>query len=101
MGFFTQLVTSIAGGGMGGFFVVVGVNIQSRRQELAALPSLLVEVEWNHNAGLRMVDQVDEKSVNRNTFETRVGDPSWLMRSIWDSQLVNVVNRLGVENLTI
>jgi hypothetical protein len=99
MGFFTQLFTSIAGGGMGGFFVVVGVNIQARRQEDAALRTLLVEVQWNATASDRMVDQIMDPA-NAGYFNDGEPDPSYLRRSIWDSQLVNVVNALDVETLT-
>lgn len=95
-----QLVTSAIGGFFGGFFVVIGVNLQSRHQEDAALQALLVEVEWNSNAAIRMVSQLDDKSVRRSTFDAGNANPGWLRRSVWDSQLTNVVNVLNTDALT-
>jgi len=100
MAFIAQLLTSVAGGIVGGYFVVVGVNIQSRRQEEAALRALLVEVIWNLNAAVRMVQQLEDRSSDRSTFDSGGANPGWLRRSIWDSQLVNVVNGLSPETLT-
>jgi hypothetical protein len=54
MGFLSQLFASAIGGAIAGYFVVVGVKLQFRRQSEAALRSLMVEVTSNKEAALSM-----------------------------------------------
>jgi len=54
MGFFSQLFASAIGGAIAGYFVVVGVRLQFRRQSEAALRALMVEVTANKEVALEI-----------------------------------------------
>jgi hypothetical protein len=69
-----------------GYFVVVGVRLQFRRQNEVALRGLMAEVVGNKEAALDMT-----QSASAGIFEAGHADPSWLKHSIWDSQLPYVV----------
>jgi hypothetical protein len=76
-----QIIASAIGGLVAGYFVVVGVRLQFRRQSEAALRALMVEVAGNREAAAEMTRSPTQ------TFELGHPDPGWLKHSIWDSQL--------------
>jgi hypothetical protein len=76
---------SIIGGLVGGWFVLLGVRSQSRRQSEAAFRALMVEVSNNSEAAADMTRQTS------GAFAPGHPDPGWLKHSIWDSQLPYVV----------
>jgi hypothetical protein len=93
MGFVSQLFASAIGGAIAGYFVVVGVQLQFRRQSEAALRAVMVEVTANTEAA---------KVMNRELipgFRPGHPDPGWLKHSTWDSQLPYVVQLLDEGTL--
>ena len=89
MGFFSQLITSAIGGAIGGSFVVIGVNMQFRRQSEAACRALLIEVRANYDALAEMI-----KRPSNSEWAAGQPNPGWLSRSVWDAQLQNIVQLL-------
>jgi hypothetical protein len=98
MQFFSQLFASAIGGAVAGYFVVVGVKLQFRRQGEAALRALMVEVVANKEASL---DMTQGRSYSPGEYERGHPDPGWLKHSIWDSQLPFVVQILDEGTLVM
>jgi hypothetical protein len=94
VGFVSQLIASAVGGGVGGSFVLWGLNVQFRRQSEAALRAVVVEVNGNVKAALQMFE-------NRGkAYPAGHANPGWLKHSIWDSQLTYLVQLLDQPTLT-
>lgn len=94
-----QLASAAIGGGIGGSFVLWGVNVQFRRQSEAALRAVMVEVDANVRVAKEIVgDQADRH--RRGAFKSGDPDPDWLRRGVWDSQLPYLVQILDHPTLT-
>jgi hypothetical protein len=100
MGFFSQLFASAIGGAIAGFFVVVGVWLQFRRQSEAALRALSVEVDSNAKIALEMLKGTSQRN-QAGAFPQLGPDPGWLRRSVWDSQLPYVVQVLAPDTMAL
>jgi hypothetical protein len=94
---FIQLLSAAIAGGLGGWFVLLGVNAQFRRQSEAALRALFIEVEGNASVAAQMVGAI----ANGTAFEAGKPNPSWLRRGIWDSQLPLLSQILDHEALRV
>lgn len=97
MGFFSQLFASAIGGLVAGYFVVVGVKLQFRRQSEAALRALMIEVGLNAAFAGQMV--ADRSNPKNQGFLPGHPDPGWLKKATWNSQLPYVVQLLDEETL--
>ena len=95
--FISQLLASGVGGSIGGSFVPWGVNAQFRQQSESALRALRVEVDGNFKAANDMVWATSSAGTVRSPFTGGKPDPSWLKRSIWDSQLPYLVRLLDED----
>jgi len=91
-----QLASAAIGGGIGGSFVVVGVNLQFRRQSEAACRALLLEVQSNYEALAEMI-----KVPSGDPWPNGKAHPGWLHRSVWDTQLSYVVPLLDRRTLEL
>lgn len=96
MGALVQIIASVLGGLVAGWFVVLGVRLQFRRQSEAALRALMAEVLGNKEAALDMT-----QSASAGSFEAGHADPGWLKHSIWDSQLPYVVQLFDEGTLVV
>ena len=90
--------TSITRSAIGGSFVLLGVNSQFRRQSESALRALRVEIDANRLAA-DLMTQAWAAGGPKEWFEAGKADPSWLRRSIWDSQLPFFVQLVDQETL--
>ena len=90
-----QLLSAAIAGVLGGWFVLLGVNAQFRRQGEAALKALKVEVDSNLEAATDIVGN------KRDVFEVGKPDPGWLKHGIWDSQLPYVAQILDQPTLLL
>jgi hypothetical protein len=95
--FLSQLFASAIGGFIAGYFVVVGVRLQFRRQSEAALRALMVEVTKNKEVALEM----NRSRTPSGEFQMGNPDPGWLKHSIWDSQLAYVVQLFDAGTLAM
>jgi hypothetical protein len=100
VGALVQIVASAVGGLIAGWFVVVGVRLQFRRQSEAALRALIIEADTNAKIALQMVRATDERN-KANGFPQLGPDPGWLKRAVWDSQLPFVVQVLDQNALAL
>jgi hypothetical protein len=91
------IVAAVLGGLVAGGFVVVGVAIQFRRQSMAALRALMVEVASNKEAAADMTQNRQPAT----PFVPGRPDPGWLKHSIWDSQLPYVVQLFDEDTLIL
>ena len=98
MSFISQLIASGVGGAIGGSFVLWGVKAQFRSQCEATLRALVVEVDGNASAALEMT-QARSYAPPLGHFEQGHADPSWLKRSVWNSQLPYIVQELDESSL--
>ena len=96
MGFMSQFIASVAGGAIGGSFVLWGVNLQSQRQGEAACRALLVEV----GANLRALKEMNGRQPV-DSWSMGKPNPGWLTQSVWKSQLPYIVQRIGQETLRL
>jgi hypothetical protein len=90
-----QSVASVISGLVAGGFVVVGVEMQFRRQNKAALRALMSEVADNKEAAADIMVH----SLATTTFAPGHADPGWFKHSIWDSQLPYAVQALDEATL--
>jgi hypothetical protein len=95
--FFSQLFASAIGGAIAGYLVLVGVNLQFRRQSEAALRALKAEVAANKEAAIEM----NRNRTPSGDFKAGHPHPGWLKHSIWDSQLTSFVQLLDAEALIV
>jgi hypothetical protein len=95
-----QLLSAAIAGGLGGWFVLLGVNAQFRRQSEAALRALFIEVEGNASVATQMVGAI----ANGTASEAGKPNPGWLRRGIWDSQLPllsQILDHEALRNATL
>jgi hypothetical protein len=91
--FLSQLVAAVAGGAVGGYFVLLGVRAQFKSQSRAACRALLVEVRGNYEALAGMT----ERLATGGDWETGKPNPGWLSHSVWSSQLPFVAQELDAR----
>jgi hypothetical protein len=82
------------GGLVAGYFVVIGVYAQFRRQSQSACRALLVEMRTN-------VEALEEMAARKadTPWEQGKANPGWLQRSVWDAQLPFLVQVLNQNTL--
>jgi hypothetical protein len=97
VGFFFQLFASAIGGAIAGYFVVVDVKLQFRRQSEAGLRALKVEVAADKEAAFEM----NRNRTPSGDFKAGHPHPGWLKHSIWDAQLTSFVQLLDAETLIV
>ena len=76
MEFFSQLFASAIGGAIAGYLVLVGVNLQFRRQSEAALRQLVMTD--GHPPGEYRADTVRNIDAWYSTFEVKPGEKLYL-----------------------
>lgn len=91
--FLSQLIVAVAGGGVGGYFVLLGVRAQFKSQSKAACRALLAEVRGNYEA----LSGMTEKLAVGSAWEAGKPNPGWLSHSVWISQLPFVVQELDAR----
>jgi hypothetical protein len=91
-----QLLSAAIAGGLGGWFVLLGVNAQFRRQSEAACRALLQEVGANCDALIEMM-----KVPRGQGWPEGTANPGWLHHSVWDAQVHYVVQLLDPWTLAL